>query len=254
MPLDNPANCSATASSPAEWLLPGLIPKNQVTLLSGDDGRLVMDMCMVLATGKPFWGFPATPKVPILFVTTERKNKVHHRAHACMKSKGLLDNTFADVQLDFMPLPGSGVNPLLCIPGPNKVLVKGPFYDLLCAKMAMMPRGALLILDTICAFWAGDANNPSRVTEFVRGCLGSLIRGYGCTILAVNWTWTGPDAPYPDLKPFYDAFPNQLWVEPDAAQRTWFYEGKRRAAVPGEHPATQLEWKEGIIVPVREAA
>ena len=77
MPLDNPANCSATASSPAEWLLPGLIPKNQVTLLSGDDGRLVMDMCMDLATGKPFWGFPATPKVPILFVTTERKNKVH---------------------------------------------------------------------------------------------------------------------------------------------------------------------------------
>lgn len=256
LPQDKPADCSDTTPSPAEWVLPGLIPKNQVTLLSGPGGGYkslwAIQAAYSLAAGSPVLGIPSTGRVPSIFVSCEDDmDELLRRQQRWAEHIGIWDTDEAEVPFMFMPRIVE--DSCLCEHCPTSIPAAGSFFPKLAHVLSQVPE-SLVILDPVSHFWLGNENSSSQVTEFVNDCLGSLIKAYDCTILAVNRTWNAPGAPYPGSKALYDAFPNQLWLEQDAAQRTWFYEGKRRATVPGKLAATQLEWNEGIVVPVRDAA
>ena len=250
--LVKPADSLATTPSTAEWVLPGLIPKNQVTLLSGPGGGYkslwAIQVAYSLAAGSPVMGIPSKGRIPVIFISCEDKEaELRRRLGRWSRHVGIKAESEDEEDIPLFIIPRVTKSAFLCKRNKEGRIVPGDFYPLLCNVLARMP-GSLVILDPVSHFWFGNENSPTQVTEFVGDCLGSLIRGYGCTILAVNCTWNAPGAPYPGSKALYDAFPNHLWIEPDAAHRTWFYEGKRRAMVPGERAATQLEWKNGIFV------
>ena len=231
-----------------QWLIPDWVPEKEAVLFAGNGGvgksLMTMGNAISVATFTPFMGITPAKQAPVLFVSCEDNcDELHRRAHAYMKSKGMLG---VKAPLEFMPITGTDVTPLLCIPGPNNVMLKGPFYDILCLKLSMMPPGVFLILDTLSDVWAGDENARAHVNQFVKRCLRSLITKYGCTIMAIGHTSKAEDSEYSGSTGWNNSFRARLFlnISKDKIHRE-YSRPKSNYAVAGE--SIIAEWSEGTF-------
>lgn len=170
--LINAATFGQKAVKERTWLVDGLIPEHNVTLLGGDGGTgkslLILQLAFSVATGSPWLG-RTVPRGNVLFVSAEDEpDEIHRRLARIVHSEG---KHFADLA-DFNILSLSDRPAVLVKSGKSDdgKLAKTPLFRYI-YNVVEQHRPSLVILDTLADFFAGDENNRTETREFV-----SLLR------------------------------------------------------------------------------
>ncbi|WP_439604997.1 AAA family ATPase [Shinella sp.] len=157
------------------WLVDGLIPQSNVTLLSGDGGTgkslLVLQLAFSVATGSPWLGYKV-PRGNVLFVSAEDEPDEIHRRLACIvEAEG---KSFSDLfALDILSLAERGAIFAKSKKSDEGKLAITKLYNKF-EEWVDMLRPTLIVLDTLADFYAGDENNRAETREFV-----SMLRRVG---------------------------------------------------------------------------
>lgn len=178
----NATSFADTEPPPREWHVRGLIPKHEITMLSGDGGTgkslLALQLAVATATGTEWVGsFPSTGRV--LFVSAEDDiGELHRRLATIARVQGV---QIAELdKLEFLPLAGKDA--VLATPlrrdGP---LSPTRLFEALRAEIKAR-RPDLLILDTLADLFGGDEIKRPHARQFI-GLLRRLALEFGLTVL-----------------------------------------------------------------------
>jgi RecA-family ATPase len=168
-----------------EWLIPGLIPAGNVTLLYGDGGTgkslLALQLGMAVAVGTHFFGRPVI-KGAVEYITAEDSIEEMHRrlADVCRSTRTPIASL---IGLHLSSLADEDA--LLATPEDGKAgsLIVTPLYSELDAVLSES-RPALLVLDTLADVYGGNEIVRSQVRQFV-GMLRRLSLRHGVTIVVL---------------------------------------------------------------------
>jgi hypothetical protein len=166
---DRRVNAASLAGKPPperEWLVPGWIPMEQVTLLYGDGavGKSLgaMQLGVSAKTGTPWFGLPVK-QGPVEFITAEdSEGELHRRlVDISRETKQPLENmdglhvsSFADEDAIMAALNGEGQ------------LVKTAFYDEV-IEIVQEAKPVLLVLDTLADIYGGNEVVRAQARAFV---------------------------------------------------------------------------------------
>lgn len=188
LPLLEIVNASSLAEEPAptrEWLIPGLIPAREITMLSGDGGTgkslLALQLAVAHAAGTD-WAGQVPDRGHTLFVSAEDDvPELHRRLAVINRAVGA---TVEDLRnLDILPLAGRDA--ILAAPGPGRdILRETQLFKALEAKLDEL-RPDLLILDTLADLFGGDEIKRPHARQFISLLRGLAIR-YRLTILLLS--------------------------------------------------------------------
>jgi RecA-family ATPase len=159
---------------PREWLVEGMIPMGDITLLSGDGGTgkslLSLQLASAVADGSRWMGHDVT-KGRAMFVSAEDgADELHRRIYSVSRAEGgAMDLT--DLSLASL----AGETALLCCVEKDGVLMPSPLF-LALEKAVAEQKPALLVLDTAADLYAGNENDRSQVRQFVGMLRGLAIR------------------------------------------------------------------------------
>lgn len=244
-------HCSAFAGEPKprEWLLPEWLPKHEAVLFSGDGGvgksLVAMQMAVALAAGVPFFGIKTTGRTPVLYMACEDKiDELHRRYRRCADSMGYF------LDLDSIPLhfsPMVGEETLLCVPGANGIMEKGPAWEKLSNTLEDSPQ-TLVILDTLTDVFAGNENARNDVNQFAKHLLGSLINTHDCTVLVLGHTSKSKDSEYSGSTHWNNAFRARMFLGRDEeTDHRILRRGKANYAASGDGTDIRLFWDNGVF-------
>jgi hypothetical protein len=185
----NPADWYGIEPKEREWFIPGILPHNEVTMLTGKGGvgksLLALMKLVCIAMGLPFFGRPTRRAKVVAFLCEDDADELHRRVRdICaylgvdMRDLGewmrLADRKYADNLLaTFRRGDGAaGVE-----------LVRTPAFEAL-LRFAREFGAEVALLDTIADVFGGDEINRQQVRQFVQGCAGRLAQELGaCMIL-----------------------------------------------------------------------
>ena len=152
-------------------------------LFSGRGGTgksaLMLDLLYSLATGTPFLGMPVLRGSKAMYVSCEDSaEEITRRVHARH-----LDAAVPPGVISIWPR--SGFDNILCLPDKRGVLQSTPFMAELQTrgKEFFKTDGGVLVLDTLSDIFAGNENDRSQVSQFVKLHLNKLGRELGVTII-----------------------------------------------------------------------
>jgi RecA-family ATPase len=152
---------------PREWLVEGWVPDSTVTLLYGDGGTgkslAVMQLAVAVATGRPWFGLPATAG-PALYLTAEDdETELHRRIADIAAERGL---TLADLAGGLTAISLAAADPALAVAGERDRIKFTPLWKALKAMIAeVKPR--LVVLDTLADIFAGNENIRAQARAFI---------------------------------------------------------------------------------------
>jgi RecA-family ATPase len=150
------------------WLVPDVIPANQVTILSGNGGdgksllALQLGVAVVTATG---WiGYLPEPG-GVLYVSAEDDPaEIHRRIAAIIEGR---DDLPLAAMLAFNVIDLSAMDALLAAPqGRNGVLATTALFKQIEAKVTEL-RPSLLVIDALADVYGGDENVRGQVRQFI---------------------------------------------------------------------------------------
>jgi RecA-family ATPase len=164
---DRLINAASLAGKPVperQWLVPGWIPMEQVTLLYGDGavGKSLGALQLCTSAGGYWFGFPVK-QGPAMFITAEDSDGELHRrlTDISRETKQPLANmghlnvsSFADEDAIMAALNGAGQ------------LVKTAFYDEVVA-IVQETKPVLLVLDTLADIYGGNEVVRAQARAFV---------------------------------------------------------------------------------------
>ena len=168
---------------PREWLIPGLVPAREITMLSGDGGTgkslLALQLAVAMATGTE-WAGQVPNRGRTLFVSAEDDiAELHRRLAAIVRAQSV---SIDDLEsLDILPLAGGDA--VLATPR-DSILKETALFKALEAKLDEL-RPDLLILDTLADLFGGDEIKRPQARQFI-GMLRGLAIKYGVTILLLS--------------------------------------------------------------------
>lgn len=180
------ASLHGSAIPERKWLVPGLIPARNVTLLYGDGGTgksllaLMLGTCIV--SGFPFFSRPVQ-QGRVEFITAEDEtDELHRRLVDIARSRSKNLDAFAGLHITSL----AEEDALLAVPEEGRRgagLVSTPLYDEL-EKILKESRPSLLVLDTLADIYGGDEVIRHQVRQFV-GKLRKLAVGCDCTVIVL---------------------------------------------------------------------
>lgn len=179
----SPALLAGRSAPPREWLVPNLIPKGKVTLLTGDGGvgksRLAQQLWTAVATGRDFLDMQVTPGRPLALFCEDDNDEVWRRQVEINKALGL---AMDDLHQGHW-ISGVGVDCALMSfeGGDAKGRFTTAFADLLATAQRIRPD--LIIVDTVADTFAGNENDRGQVNRFIKAGLGRFCSEIGATVL-----------------------------------------------------------------------
>jgi RecA-family ATPase len=174
-----------------QWLVEGVIPYRNVTLLSGDGGigktLLLLNLFAHIAARLDWLGFK-TMQGPVLYLGAEdEKEEIHRRLDSIRQEMGLDWGEFCD--LHFLSLAGEDA--LLCSfdKAKNEIRPTELFERL---QDAVHNREAIAVaIDTSADVFGGDENSRSQVRQFVGLLRGMTFKENTSVILLSHPSLTG---------------------------------------------------------------
>jgi hypothetical protein len=182
-----------------DWIANGWIPAGagMVGMITGTGGTgkslLALELAYAVASGEPWFGIPTT-QMPTYYLSCEENPKDLNNRIFNLKVRHKDD---PQPQGDsFGAISRHGRENVLCVEENHRV-IRGPFYEELDAMLdAQDPTHAqkLLILDTLADFFAGNENDRTAVSQFVKHILGGLGQKHNATILLLAHPSKGASA------------------------------------------------------------
>ena len=166
-----------------DWLIYGLIPAREITMLSGDGGTgkslLALQLAVAMATATE-WAGQVPNRGRTMFISAEDDiAELHRRLAAIVRAQSV---SIDDLEsLDILPLAGRDA--VLAAPR-DSILKETPLFKALEAKLDEL-RPDLLILDTLADLFGGDEIKRPHARQFI-GMLRGLAIKYGVTILLLS--------------------------------------------------------------------
>jgi RecA-family ATPase len=164
-------NAASFADQPIpeqEWLVPDIVPANNVTLLSGDGGTgkslLSLQLAVAVATGGSWIGY-RPQQGPAVFLSAEDETDELHRRLARIEPR--MERLSA---LTIIPLAGEDA--VLAAPHGRDRLIQPTALFKAVAHVVATHRPMLLVLDTAADLFAGNENARTEVRTFI-----SMLRG-----------------------------------------------------------------------------
>lgn len=168
-----------------EWYVPGLIPANTVTILSGDgdSGKTLLGL-MLAASGTaqvPWLGLDVLPGRAIFFSAEDDRHELHRRLAAIAKAYGITLKDLAD--LIIVPLDEED-DTHLAVPDRTGLLKPTPLWRRAEALIAAeTPR--LVVFDPRADLFGGDEVNRLHARQFI-AMLRGLARRHRVTVVLLD--------------------------------------------------------------------
>jgi RecA-family ATPase len=245
-----------------QWLVEGLLPKNEVSAIYGAGGMgkswLATQLALNVASGKgEFLEFPIKEQMPTLIISYEdKKEELHRRIHSIKRAP---EYEFLDLDIPFWVCPMVGENGVLGTQM-NNLIHLGVFLASLKQKIEEVKgkeKGMLLILDTLSDIFAINENDRQAASYCIKTILGGLIKEHGCTILII----AHPSKSSTKDKTFssgstgwHNSFRNVLALGPheneNLKSHRMFYQIKSNYTVPFD--PIILKWEQGRLLKTGE--
>jgi RecA-family ATPase len=168
-----------------EWLIQGLIPAREITMLSGDGGTgkslLALQLAVAVATATD-WAGQVPNKGRSLFISAEDDVKeLHRRLSTIIRAQRVAIEDLGSLNI----LPLAGRDAVLAAPKSREgFLSETPLFRAVEAQIDEL-RPGLLILDTLADLFGGDEIKRPHARQFI-GMLRGLAIKYGVTILLLS--------------------------------------------------------------------
>lgn len=158
---------------PRDWLVPGLVPAGNVTLLGGPAGcgksLLALQLAVGVVAGCPWVGNETAAGGCLYLSCEDEREELHRRLVAIVHDLG---TDLGDLdRLSLWPLAGEDA--ILAAPNPKefgKMRALPRFTELEAAVRSLRP--ALLVIDTLADVFGGDENRRAEARGFI-----ALLRG-----------------------------------------------------------------------------
>jgi RecA-family ATPase len=182
----DPAAWTGQNPPPREWEVEGWIPRHEVTLLYGDGGigktLLIHQYATAAAAGRPWLGQKTRQARVMCFFCEDSSEELHRRqvdinasfqiGHKDLGGLRLASRKHEDNLLAAWDRSGSAMK-------------LTPAWHRL--KRDAIAFGAdVLVIDTIADVYGGSEIDRVQVNAFVKGCLGSLAKAIGGSVIALG--------------------------------------------------------------------
>jgi RecA-family ATPase len=164
-----------------EWLLPHLVPMNNVTLLNGDGGTgkslLALQLAVAVATGGMWLNRYVRHGGTVYFGAEDEKDEMHRR----------LDDITAGMGIEYKDLSHfsarslAGEDALLAREELGGPLQRSKLYTEV-EDHIKLKRPALVVIDTLADVYPANENDRAKVRQFV-GMLRHLAIAYECAVV-----------------------------------------------------------------------
>ena len=175
---------------PVKWAVENwLIAEPTVSLLVGQGGIgksfMALDLALCLNTGLPWFGNKIVKGMPTLYVSCEdNEDVIHRRIHGISGKYKKEHGGMLEVGDDLLVWSRVGMDNILAEKKQQEGLVEGPFYKVLCKQLEAMGDGVkLLIIDTVADVYAGDENDRTTVSQFVKKVVGGIAVAHNCHVI-----------------------------------------------------------------------
>lgn len=164
----NAADLLTTSPQARSWLVDPLIPRRQVTLLSGEGGVgksfLALQLAVAVATGTEWIGYrPVQGKA--LFVSAEDElDEIHRRLVPMIEKMGLLPSDLRDLEIADLCQQAST---LLGIPNGEGGIRPTDLFEGV-REQVRRHRPTLIVIDTLSDTFGGDENKRQEARQFIR--------------------------------------------------------------------------------------
>lgn len=205
---------------PRRWLIEDWIPDREAVLLSGDGGTgkslVALQLALALGAGVPVFGLQTTPCRVLYLACEDSPEELHRRAHAALMAPEHAFTELSPGRVSFASLVGRDA--LLAVEGQENrnIIEVGPLYNQL-KKTLDAVRGDqdepfILILDTAADMLGANENARSVVNQFVKRCLGGLVKKYGVTPLVIGHTAKAAGSEYSGSTAWNNSFRVRLFL------------------------------------------
>lgn len=171
-----------TPAPPRRWIVPGWIPRGEVTLLMGNGGvgkSLIAQQLLTAAAANISWlGLHVEPCAAYGFFCEDTSDEHHRRQDAINSAHGISMADLGNLRL----ASWAAEDAELGIFDPADVLKPTPlFQDLLAALKPMHP--GVIVLDTLADIFAGDELKRQHARQFIRKIGGTLAQTLDAAVI-----------------------------------------------------------------------
>jgi RecA-family ATPase len=168
---------------PREWLVEGLIPARNVTMLSGDGGTgkslLSLQLAVSTALDRDWIGRVVGKPGHALYLTAEdEEQELHRRLDDVTRAEGV---ALSDLHRLHRKSLASENALLAMLDRQSNMLVPTPLYERIDKEMGDICP-SLLVLDTLADLHSGNENDRAHGRQFI-GLLRALALGHNCAIV-----------------------------------------------------------------------
>lgn len=184
----DPAAWVGVEPKPRRWLVDGVIPDGEVSLLTGEGGvgktLSAQQLGTCVARGIPFLGRNTAQSKVMMFLCEDSGDELHHRQRD-INAALCLD--MADVSPNLRIASRKYMDNLLASFDRNSmgVMKRTAVWDQLCTD-AKAFGAKLVVVDTIADTFGGSEIDRAQVRQFVQSCLGRLAQEIGGAVLALG--------------------------------------------------------------------
>jgi RecA-family ATPase len=168
-----------------KWIVDGLIPARNVTLLSGDGGvgksLLALQLGAAMATGTDWIGFKPEPGRVLYLSAEDDEDELHRRVTGIAETCGLRLPQLQDLLL----VPLAGEDAILAASKGREDAISPTALWAAVQDVVLREMPSLVIIDTAADTFGGDEVNRAEVRGFI-GLLRGLAIQTGSTVLLLS--------------------------------------------------------------------
>lgn len=217
--LPSPITNWTTKPPSRDWILENWLPVGEMTLFSGKYGvgksLMALQLAGCIASGIPWMGLPIENPMPVMYVSCEDSEvELKRRWWSIAEQPEFAMSDIEYIRSRVWTFDRVDEPNTLAV-GVNYEVKKGTFYPILAAVLDMMPKGPkVIMLDTLADMFAGNENERTVVTRYIKEVLGSLRKKYEATIITLAHPPKYDDVAYSGSTGWPASHRNVIWVKP----------------------------------------
>jgi RecA-family ATPase len=177
------ADLSGKAIPVREWVVPGLVPRSTVTLISGDGGTgkslLMMQLAVAVCAARPWLGMSVAAGRAIFVSAEDEEDELHRRLSDILRAEDLDFGAVGGLTIRSL----AGEDALLAVEGEAELLETDLFRELAAHTATAQP--VLVLIDTAADVYPGDENFKAKVRQFI-GILRGLALRSRCAVVLLS--------------------------------------------------------------------
>lgn len=191
LPVIDPLRWEGKPIPERRWIVPGIVPEGNVTLLAGDGGEgktlLVMQLLVACALGKTWLGNSVRPCKTLGVFCEDDGDELHRRIGDILRH---YDATFADLEnLTLLSRVGED-NQLVSFADQWNEGEPTGFYTRV-QELAISTGAELIVLDSLHDLFAGNENSRSHARQFIGELRTIAMQTRGAVLLTAHPSLSG---------------------------------------------------------------